>query len=147
MTVIIAPANGSFTTRAPASARTAMTSTLSRPRRIDPTIQPTENTRPSTVPAIHNMLAAVAADSNHATPPATSNTVDTANSARSLFAPNQVTADHTPQSYDAPATPRHAGAGTGRIRGRRHAPAPHDHTSAVQCVQQPTPHGRGEGPH
>ena len=109
MTVIIAPANGSSTTSAPARASTAMTSTLGWPRRIAATVQPTENTRPSTVPAIHNTLAAAAADSNHATPPATSNTVDTANSARSLFAPNQVTADHTPQSYDAPAAHRHRG--------------------------------------
>ena len=92
ITVIIAPANGSSTTSAPASASTAMTSTLSWPARIAATVQPTENTRPSTVPAIHNAAAAVDADSSHAAPPASSSTVDTTNSARSLFAAHMLCA-------------------------------------------------------
>ena len=92
ITVIIAPANGSLTTSAPASARTAMTSTLNWPRRIDATIQPIEKTRPSTVPAIHSTFAVVSASSSHATPPATNNTVDTANSAHSLYSRHQLTA-------------------------------------------------------
>src|SRR5664279_5775226 len=89
-----------------------MTSTLNWPRRIDPTIQPIENTRPSTVPAIHNTLAAAGADSNHATPPATNNTVDTANRARSLFSPNQVTISMPPIIFRCADRARHRGAAT-----------------------------------
>src|SRR6478735_7052552 len=50
------------------------------------TVQPTENTSPRTVPAIHSAVAADKADSSHAAPPANSSTVDATNSARSLFA-------------------------------------------------------------
>ena len=38
-------------------------------------------------------------DSNHAAPPASSSTVDTANGARSLFSPNQVTASMPPMIF------------------------------------------------
>src|SRR6476659_2724471 len=50
------------------------------------TVQPTENTSPRTVPAIHSAVAADKADSSHAAPPANSSTVDATNSARYLFA-------------------------------------------------------------
>ena len=53
MTVIIAPAKGSPTASAPASARTAITSTLGRRRRTAATVQATEATRPRAVPAVH----------------------------------------------------------------------------------------------
>ena len=62
-----------------------MTSTLGWWRRIAPATQDTDKTRPSTVPAIHNTLAGVPAASSHATPPASSSTLDTANSTISLL--------------------------------------------------------------
>ena len=100
ITVITAPANGSPTARAPASASTAMTSTLGWWRRIAPATQDTEKTRPSTVPAIDKTLAGVPAASSHATPPASSSTLDTANSAISLLSRNRAML-----SFSSPAVP------------------------------------------
>ena len=66
-----------------------MTSTLGWWRRIAPTVQDTEKTRPSTVPAIDKALEGVSAASSHATPPASSSTADTTNSAISLLSRNR----------------------------------------------------------
>jgi hypothetical protein len=68
-----------------------MMSTLGWWRRIAPTVQTTEKPRPNTVPVIHKTLAGVSAPSSHATPPASSNTVEQAKSSISLLSRNRVT--------------------------------------------------------
>ena len=60
-----------------------MMSTLGWRRETAATVATTENPRPSTVPAIHNMLAAVSADSIQAAAPRMSNAVDVAKKAGS----------------------------------------------------------------
>src|SRR5664280_1783481 len=91
ITVIMAPAKGTLTARAPARASTAMMSTLSCRRRIASTVQTTEKPRPSTVPRIHRTRAGVWADNSHARPPASSSTVEAVKRSVSLLARGWVT--------------------------------------------------------
>ena len=76
ITVITAPANGSPTASAPARASRAITSTLGSRRRNAPTVHQVDSVRPSTVPALHETLANVAASSSHAAAPTSNSTAE-----------------------------------------------------------------------